>query len=122
MTITRHLLATVNNHTLRVTLSWDSGFPFAVRMDMHPRGETVSWEFAWDLLTIGVRRPAGVGDILIAPADEDLTRITLWPGRVGVVDLLLPTRELAAFLADTWMAVPPALPDFIPAEFFEAKP
>lgn len=125
MSITKHLAATVNGHPepIRISLRWDSRCPFEVHMDIYTSRKTVPWKFAVDLIAAGLLAPAGsrYGDIRIEPdVDPNGTRIVLYPARRVPAVLVVSTAELEAFLRETWVAEPPPLPDYIPAEFFEA--
>ena len=121
MSITRHFLATVpaDDTELRVSLTWDRTDPHAVIMDLYPRKGPVRWVFAWSLLKDGVNGVAGLGDVRLCTV-LDRTYILL-ESPEGRTVLQVATAELVAFLSQT-IAEQPAIPDFIPADFFEANP
>ena len=110
--ITRQLLATVGATTVRLALTWNPARPFEVVMDTYPRRGPVRWVFAWDLLEDGIHHPAGVGYIRIYPMTGRTVIVLCPPGPEQTV-LVVPTEELTAFLADTWIAEPPELPDCV---------
>lgn len=54
---------------LPMVLHYDSADPFAVHATFRTgKGEGVSWVFARDLLTLGVHRPTGDGDVRVWPS------------------------------------------------------
>lgn len=115
MTTTRHLLATTANTLgdpadLRVALSWDSRHPHEVVMDCHATSGVVRWVFAWELLAEGVHTPAGIGNIHIRPAAPGSTEIVLRSPTARAV-LHVPSGELIAFLAETWLVEPRPVTD-----------
>lgn len=91
-------------------LCYDPADPYAVRVTFQTGGDrgTVEWAFARQLLTEGVTRPVGEGDVRV------------WPTRAGgqsVVCLSLssptgsalfeaPQRELVEFLTRSYAVVP----------------
>jgi hypothetical protein len=118
--VSHQMVATVADTDLRLSLTWDPTNPFAVVMDMYPAQGPVRWVFAWELLEDGVHGPAGIGDIRICPDAAGHTMIVLIRGADRQV-LQVDTAAVKEFLADTWMAEPPELPDYIPTDF-EASP
>ena len=55
---------------VRASLRYDPADPYAVHVLFHAEtatGETVSWFFARELLTIGLDEPAGFGDVRVWP-------------------------------------------------------
>ena len=90
-------------------LRYDAGDPYAVHVAFHTgANDTVEWTFARQLLTDGVTRPVGEGDVQV------------WPGHGGsrpAVNLSLsspsgralfevPLSELVEFLSQSYSAVP----------------
>jgi hypothetical protein len=54
---------------LPMVLHYDSADPFAVHATFRTgKGEGVCWVFARDLLTLGVHRPTGDGDVRVWPS------------------------------------------------------
>ena len=54
---------------LPMVLHYDSADPFAVQATFRTgKGEGVCWVFARDLLTLGVHRPTGDGDVRVWPS------------------------------------------------------
>lgn len=114
--VSRQMVATVADTELRLSLTWDSTNPYAVVMDLYPTQGPVQWVFAWELLEDGVHGPTGIGDVRICPDAAGHTIIVLIGGSVRTV-LQVDTAEVKEFLADTWIAEPPELPDYLPADF-----
>ncbi|MGW6273400.1 SsgA family sporulation/cell division regulator [Streptomyces sp. NPDC055060] len=91
-------------------LHYDLTDPCAVRLSLGaPLTSPVDWVFARDLLTEGLRLPAGVGDVLVSPLITDHTRrvrITLRsaPG-AAVIDV--DAAETEEFLRQSFALVPP---------------
>lgn len=54
---------------LRVVLRYDRACPYEAELDF---GDDVVWTFARNLLAIGLREPAGIGDVRV------------WPERIGM--------------------------------------
>jgi len=90
-------------------VTYDHADPYAVRVAFHTGGpDVVEWTFARSLLTDGVTRPVGEGDVQV------------WPSHTGgkpVVCLSLsspsgralfeaPLTELVEFLTKTYAVVP----------------
>lgn len=90
-------------------LSYEAGDPYAVHVAFHTGAtEVVEWVFARQLLTDGVTRPVGEGDVQV------------WPSHSGgrpVICLALsspsgralfeaPLADLVEFLTKTYAAVP----------------
>jgi hypothetical protein len=95
-------------------LTYRTDDPFAVHMDFHlGTSSTVHWVFARELLTEGVFRPCGHGDVRV------------WPSRAGARTLLClalsspdgdvlleaPAGPVSAWLERTMRAVPPGEED-----------
>ncbi|GAA4811818.1 SsgA family sporulation/cell division regulator [Streptomyces ziwulingensis] len=88
---------------------YDKNDPYAVRLSLGaPAAGPVTWVFARDLLTEGLRRPAGTGDVLVFPRHGCL------PGTMRIVlrsdaDAALieiAVQEVTGFLASTRALVP----------------
>lgn len=95
-------------------LTYRTDDPFAVHMDFHlGMSSTVHWVFARELLTEGVFRPCGQGDVRV------------WPSRAGARTLLClalsspdgdvlleaPAGPVSAWLERTMRVVPPGEED-----------
>ncbi|MCX5193395.1 SsgA family sporulation/cell division regulator [Streptomyces sp. NBC_00249] len=98
--------------TVPVTLCYDRADPFAVRMAFPAlatlEGVEVSWTFARELLSSGLRHPSGCGDVRVRPYDGDRTTIEFHAPE-GVAIVLVMTAELQRFLERTSALVPPGL-------------
>lgn len=114
-----YLAADGAKRTVPVRLVWSRRDPFAVQLFVNPQSPApVCWRFAWDLLAEGLHGMAGIGNVRVAPsaANPGKTAVMLISGgTVGA--LLFSTAELDGFLADTWLAEPPPIPDFVHAMF-----
>ena len=69
----------------------------------------VVWVFARDLLAEGLRRPAGIGDVLVFPLHRclpDTMRIVL-RSNAGAALVEISASEVTHFLKDTCELVPP---------------
>ncbi|SFF31024.1 SsgA family sporulation/cell division regulator [Streptomyces mirabilis] len=95
---------------LPAELHYDMTDPYAVRLCLGaPPARTVDWVFARSLLTEGLRRPTGTGDVLVIPRHRchpDSVRIVLRSAAgAALVDIAAST--VAAFLRRTDSLVPP---------------
>ncbi|MFF4319794.1 SsgA family sporulation/cell division regulator [Streptomyces sp. NPDC001568] len=95
--------------TVPVTLCYDRADPFAVRMAFPAlatlEGVEVSWTFARELLSSGIRQPSGTGDVRVRPYDGDRTTIEFHAAE-GVAIVLMVTGELQRFLDRAAVVVP----------------
>lgn len=90
-------------------VSYDGGDPYAVRVTFHTgAGETVEWTFARQLLTDGVTRPVGEGDVRVwpAPSTRPLAVGLSLSSPSGQALFEVPLSELVEFLTRTYAAVP----------------
>ncbi len=91
-------------------LRYDRADPYAVCLSLgRPTPFSVDWFFARSLLAEGLRRPAGIGDIVVIPQRHrhpDALRILLRP-RAGVALLDVKASAVGAFLRQTEVMVPP---------------
>ncbi|MFD7130893.1 SsgA family sporulation/cell division regulator [Streptomyces sp. NPDC059894] len=91
---------------------YDPRLPFEVRLELPgPDGARAApWVFARDLLTNGLRRPSGEGDVRVHPPcrchGQQDTRVHLH-GTSGTALLHIPEQPLRAWLVRTWEAVAP---------------
>lgn len=123
-TFAKHMLATVAAEPgveLRVELAWWSDDPYAIQMVMHAKRRAITWLFGWELLAEGVKGPAGDGDVRIHPAGPGRTEIVLYPDSDVEAVLGFHTRDLDAFLGETWCAVSPRVPDFVHELYADEK-
>jgi hypothetical protein len=95
---------------LPAELHYDMTDPYAVRLSLGaPTARAVDWVFARSLLTEGLRRPTGTGDVLVIPRHRyhpNSVRIVLRSAAgAALVDIAAST--VAAFLRRTDSLVPP---------------
>lgn len=64
-------------HAIDTILGYRSSDPFAVTMTFLTDEGDLTWTFARDLLTIGVSRPVGEGDVRVAPGLDATGRATI---------------------------------------------
>jgi sporulation and cell division protein SsgA len=95
--------------SLPVVLHYDTADPYAVHATFRTgQGEGVNWVFARELLTLGVHRPAGDGDVRVWPswnAGAEVVFIGL-TSPDGEALLQANTRELADFLGRSYALCP----------------
>ncbi|MFL6239621.1 MAG: SsgA family sporulation/cell division regulator [Actinomycetes bacterium] len=90
------------------TLEYDVADPFAVHLVIAAGDGLVRWSFSRDLLTEGVKTPAGEGDVRIIPVgarNERRIRVVL-SSPDGAATLEAPLGEMVEFLTATYAAVP----------------
>ncbi|MEU9064806.1 SsgA family sporulation/cell division regulator [Streptomyces sp. NPDC048430] len=91
-------------------LRYDATDPYAVHLSLGaPTAGPVVWVFARELLAEGLRRPAGVGDVLVFPRHRclpDTMRIVLRT-RAGAALVELSASEVTRFLQNAGQLVPP---------------
>lgn len=95
---------------LPAKLRYDSTDPYAVCLSLGvPPTATVDWVFARSLLSEGLRRPVGGGDVLVIPRHRchpDSVRI-LVRSPAGAALLEIAESAVTAFLEGTHLLVPP---------------
>ncbi|MET7648938.1 SsgA family sporulation/cell division regulator [Streptomyces sp. NPDC005426] len=91
-------------------LRYDAADPYAVHLSLGaPAAESVVWVFARALLAEGLRRPAGIGDVLVFPRHRclpDTMRIVLRT-LAGAALVELPASDVTRFLRNADALVPP---------------
>lgn len=94
---------------LTAELHYTSDDPYAIRMAFHVGSdEPVEWIFARELLTVGIVRRVGEGDVQVWPSKTDGKRIlgiTL-SSPFGHAEFEAPIADLADFLHRTYEIVP----------------
>lgn len=112
--VVRHMAMTMitgadTTEEVETDCRYRAGDPLAVRVEFPPALALdcgpAEWTLSRDLLLIGLREPAGEGDVMIGPVNRARTMIALVGGQ-GVALLEVGTGELAAFLAATLALVP----------------
>jgi hypothetical protein len=99
-------------------LEYAADDPYAIRMAFHVGdGEPVEWIFARELLTVGIVRRVGDGDVAVWPAvpgeDERTLHLAL-SSPFGNARFEVPLSPLADFLHRTYKVVPTGRePEFI---------
>ncbi|AZM56807.1 SsgA family sporulation/cell division regulator [Streptomyces sp. WAC 01529] len=95
--------------TIPATLHYDRRDPFAVRMSFPApatlEGVEVYWTFARELLTVGVERAVGDGDVRVRPYGFDRT-VVEFHAPEGTAIVHIRTGELRRFLLRTTALVP----------------
>ncbi|HEU0101121.1 MAG TPA: SsgA family sporulation/cell division regulator [Mycobacteriales bacterium] len=97
---------------VRAGLRYDVLDPYAVQVSFHTGaqgdGEVVEWTFARSLLTDGVGKPAGDGDVQVWPSTSGGAPVVCLslssPSGKALFEVPLP--ELVQFLTQTYVAVP----------------
>lgn len=111
LTVQARVVARPAAFPIFVTLRYDSGDPLAVRTVFPPEvaldGVEVTWTFARTLLDDALHGPAGHGDMRLWPHGEDRTMLELRAAE-GTALVELPTREVRAFLRESYALVPAA--------------
>ncbi|MFF7359617.1 SsgA family sporulation/cell division regulator [Streptomyces sp. NPDC008125] len=91
-------------------LRYEPTDPYAVRLSLGvPTLGPVVWVFARELLSEGLRRPSGMGDVMVFPRHRclpDTMRIVL-RSREGAAMVEIPASAVARFLKDSYELVPP---------------
>ncbi|MFF3006733.1 SsgA family sporulation/cell division regulator [Kitasatospora sp. NPDC057940] len=101
-----HLISgAAQRRKLAVQCRYRSADPYAVELDFGADEGGAVWVLSRELLRLGLRGPAGDGDVHIEPGDGDMVFIALG-GRVGIALLNAPADPLARFLAATEDLVP----------------
>jgi hypothetical protein len=90
-------------------MSYEAVDPYAVHVSFHTGDtETVEWVFARQLLTDGVTRPVGEGDVQVWPSHADGQPVVCLalssPSGRALFEVAL--SELVEFLTKTYAAVP----------------
>lgn len=110
-TVLRLLTPDATGMPVRCGLHYDPADPYAVQVRFHlgrRSVEMVSWSFARELLAAGLEGPSGLGDVRIWPwhtSHGDSVAMAL-TSPDGQALLEAPRATLAAFLQDTYDAVP----------------
>ncbi|MET9111508.1 SsgA family sporulation/cell division regulator [Streptomyces zhihengii] len=88
-------------------LVYEAADPYAVRMEFPaPGGKApTTWIFARSLLDEGIRVASGEGDVEFLPCGPDYTGMELH-NTAGRAMILLKTRGLRRFMAETYQMVP----------------
>lgn len=94
---------------LSAELHYDMADPYAIRLSLGaPMKRPVDWVFARELVSEGLHRQTGSGDVLVIPlhlGHLHFLRVVLRNlGGTAVVDISVP--EVAAFLESTFEMVP----------------
>jgi hypothetical protein len=89
-------------------LEYDPIDPFAVHLVIAAGEGLVRWSFARDLLTEGVKSPAGEGDVRIVPfGDRHERRVSIvLTSPDGAATLEAPLTQMVEFLTASYTAVP----------------
>jgi hypothetical protein len=95
---------------IQARFRYDRAQPFAVSVDFwNAAGGAVTWVLSRELLTAGLQRPSGEGDVRIwppCPRHGGTHLHILLLGRSGTALLDVAIRPIRAWLADTYALVP----------------
>lgn len=93
---------------VRADFRYDPLDPYAVHVAFHTgTGEVVDWTFARQLLTDGVTRPTGEGDVQVWPSHGARSIVCLaLSSPSGRALFEMPLAELVEFLSRTYAVVP----------------
>ena len=94
---------------VRADARYDVSDPYAVHMAFHTgTGEVVEWTFARQLLTDGVTRPVGEGDVQVWPSQSGSQQIVCLAlsSPSGRALFEIPLASLVEFLTKTYAVVP----------------
>jgi hypothetical protein len=90
---------------LLATLEYAADDPYAIRVAFHVGDDDpVEWIFARELLTVGVVRRVGDGDVQVWPADEGALNLSL-SSPFGTAHFEAPLAPLTDFLNRTYAIV-----------------
>lgn len=102
---------------LVASLHYTAADPYAVRMEFHIGDEeSVEWIFARELLTVGIVRRVGDGDVQVTPSRSGTSRALSvdLSSPYGSAQLEASPTEVADFLDRTYEIVPAGRePEFI---------
>jgi hypothetical protein len=88
-------------------LEYAADDPYAIRMAFYVGDdEPVEWIFARELLTVGIVRKVGDGDVEVWPAEDDGSLNISLSSPFGDALFEVPLSPLADFLHRTYQAVP----------------
>ncbi|KAB2341509.1 SsgA family sporulation/cell division regulator [Actinomadura rudentiformis] len=88
-------------------LEYAADDPYAIRMAFYVgNDEPVEWIFARELLTVGIVRKVGDGDVEVWPTDSDTTLNIALSSPFGNALFEVPLSPLAEFLHRTYQVVP----------------
>ncbi|MFI0479727.1 SsgA family sporulation/cell division regulator [Actinomadura sp. 9N215] len=88
-------------------LDYAADDPYAIRMAFYVGDdEPVEWIFARELLTVGIVRKVGDGDVQVWPGSDDATLNIALSSPFGDALFEVPLSPLADFLHRTYQAVP----------------
>ncbi len=90
-------------------LDYAASDPYAIKVAFHTGEEDpVEWIFARELLTVGIMRPAGEGDVRVWPGSSEGERVIniSLSSPFGKAHFDAPVSPLAEFLHETYEIVP----------------
>jgi len=83
-----------------LTLTWRDNDPYRVAADITVRAGTTRWPIGWELLSAGLHRPAGIGDIQLGPIPNRGMHWIWFDNGQQPFKLKVPSNPLHAFMAD----------------------
>lgn len=109
----RLLAPTGEATTLNASFSYTSDDPYAVRVSFHVGLDSpVSWVFARELLSAGLKGPQGLGDVRVWPSARAKAGLAGAPLHLSIsspygrADLKAPAAQVDDFLRRTYELVP----------------
>lgn len=92
---------------LHATVEYAADDPYALRVAFHVgNDEPVEWIFARELLTVGIVRRVGNGDVRVWPTEDHRTINIALSSPFGDALFEVPLAPLAEFLHRTYQIVP----------------
>ncbi|MDX3232416.1 SsgA family sporulation/cell division regulator [Streptomyces sp. ME19-01-6] len=105
----RLIASTPEARAIPACLRYEREDPFAVRVSFPPTasldGEAVEWTFGRELLTAGLRGPAGSGDVQVWPCGPHRT-VLEFHAPEGMAMVQFDTDDLQLFLDRSYALVP----------------
>lgn len=105
----RLIASTPEARAIPACLRYEREDPFAVRVSFPPTasldGAAVEWTFGRELLTAGLRGPAGSGDVLVWPCGPQRT-VLEFHAPEGMAMVQFDTDDLRRFLNRSYALVP----------------
>jgi hypothetical protein len=90
---------------IHTEMKWQADEPYQVVVTFRPRaGTAVEWRFSRELLTKGMRRRSGIGDVVVSPDHAGMLGLQV-RSHDGGASLLLTRAQVQDFLTRTYRRV-----------------